>query len=65
MRMHFTELLELLRSQEGAEIKDMTLGDPASNFEFDEVAADLKLLMPSSRYEFSSSGRSEGSSSKY
>jgi hypothetical protein len=53
--MHFAELLLLLRSQEGTAIGEMEL---APRFTFDEVAADLRLLMPSSYYDYDSSSMS-------
>jgi hypothetical protein len=46
-RMQFSDLLHLLRSKEGKEIRNMELG---MTKEFDDAAADLQLLMPSSRY---------------
>jgi serine/threonine protein kinase len=57
-RMHFTELLLLLRSQDGTAIKEMELGSPATRFTFDEVAADIRLMMPSSHYDYDSSSMS-------
>jgi serine/threonine protein kinase len=51
-RLHFTDLLVMLKSRDGYAIKDMKLGLQDLEI-FDEVGADLKLLMPSSRYEFS------------
>jgi hypothetical protein len=53
--MQFKDLLVLLRSQEGTAIRDMELGSPASKFSFDEVAADIRLMMPSSQYDYESS----------
>jgi serine/threonine protein kinase len=49
-RMHFSELFELLKSKDGTAIKAMELGDSATGF--DEVEADLRLLMPSSQYQY-------------
>jgi hypothetical protein len=51
-RMHFAELLLLLRSQDGTAIREM---EPATRFTFHEVEADIRLLMPSSHYDFDSS----------
>jgi serine/threonine protein kinase len=52
-RMHFTDLIALLRSRDGEAIKEMELGIHGPEIGFDEVEADLRLLMPSSRYDFS------------
>jgi serine/threonine protein kinase len=52
-RNHFADLLALLRSTEGNAIKEMELGMQGSDLEFDEVEADLRLLMPSSHYVYS------------
>jgi hypothetical protein len=60
-RMHFTELLVLLRSREGISIRELELGSPASLHSFDEVAADIRLMMPSSQYSFKSNSISRGS----
>jgi hypothetical protein len=49
-RIQFKELLVLLRIQEGTEIRELELGNPASKYMFDEVAADMRLLIPSSKY---------------
>jgi hypothetical protein len=57
-RKQFTELLVLLRSQDGKKIGDLELGSPATRLTFDEVAADIRLLMPSSRYKYDSRGGS-------
>jgi serine/threonine protein kinase len=54
-RMQFMELLVLLRGQEGTAIRELELGNPASKYMFDEVAADLRLMMPSSQYKYDSS----------
>jgi hypothetical protein len=54
-RMHFTELLVLLRSQDGIEIGGFELGSPADKYTFDEVAADIRIMMPSSQYDYESS----------
>jgi serine/threonine protein kinase len=57
-RMNFTELLVLLRSHDGTAIGELELGSPADKYTFDEVAADIRLMMPSSHYDHeSSSGR--------
>jgi serine/threonine protein kinase len=63
-RIQFKELLVLLRSQEGTAIRELELGNPASKYTFDEVAADMRLMMPSSQYEYDSNvmGRSRSSS---
>jgi hypothetical protein len=56
----------LLRSQEGLKIRDLELGSPATRFTFDDVAADMRLMMPSSRYGYdSSSGISSEVESHY
>jgi serine/threonine protein kinase len=60
-RMQFTELLVLLRSREGISIRELELGSPASLHSFDEVAADIRLMMPSSQYSFKSNSISRGS----
>jgi serine/threonine protein kinase len=60
-RMHFTELLVLLRSREGISIRELELGSPALMHSFDEVAADIRLMMPSSQYSFKSNIVSRGS----
>jgi serine/threonine protein kinase len=57
-RMQFKELLVLLKSQEGAAIGDLELGSPTSKYIFDEVAADIRLMMPSSQYDYDSSSMS-------
>jgi serine/threonine protein kinase len=54
-RMQFKDLLILLTSQEGILIRDLELGSPATRFTFNEVAADIRLLMPSSQYKYDSS----------
>jgi serine/threonine protein kinase len=53
-RMQFVDLLVLLRSQEGIAIGELELGSPATNYMFDDVAADLRLMMPSSQYDYKS-----------
>jgi serine/threonine protein kinase len=53
-RIQFTDLLVLLRSQDGKKIRDYELGSPARRFLFDEVAADIRLMMPSSQYKYDS-----------
>jgi serine/threonine protein kinase len=53
-RIQFKELLVLLRSQEGTAIRELELGNPASKYTFDEVEADMRLLMPSSQYNYNS-----------
>jgi serine/threonine protein kinase len=47
-RIQFTELLALLRSEDGKVIGRMESG---SKYTFDEVEADIRLLLPSSKYE--------------
>jgi serine/threonine protein kinase len=54
-RKQFTDLLVLLRSQGGTEIGELELGSPASKYTFDEVAADIRLMMPSSQYGYDTS----------
>jgi hypothetical protein len=54
-RIQFTDLLELLRSQDGTAIRDLELGSPTAKYTFDEVAADIRLMMPSSLYDYDSS----------
>jgi serine/threonine protein kinase len=51
-RVQFTDLLVLLRSQDGRAIREMELGSPATRLNFDEVAADIRLMMPSSEYNY-------------
>jgi serine/threonine protein kinase len=62
-RIQFKELLVLLSSQEGTAIKELELGNPASKYMFDEVAADIRLMMPSSQYEYDSDVMSRSRSS--
>jgi serine/threonine protein kinase len=57
-RMQFKDLLVLLRSQDGIVIGKLELGSPATRFLFDEVAADIRLMMPSSQYVYESSSMS-------
>jgi hypothetical protein len=45
----------LLRSQDGTAIGELELGSPATKYTFDEVAADIRLMMPSSQYDYKSS----------
>jgi serine/threonine protein kinase len=54
-RVQFTDLLLLLRCQEGAAIVELELGSPDLKYTFDVVAADIRLMMPSSQYEYESS----------
>jgi hypothetical protein len=54
-RMQFKDLLGLLRSQEGIAIGELELGSPATQYMFDEVTADIRLMMPSSQYDSESS----------
>jgi serine/threonine protein kinase len=56
--MQFKDLLVLLRSQDGMAIGELELGSPASKYMFDEVAVDIRLLMPSSRYTYECSSTS-------
>jgi serine/threonine protein kinase len=51
-RMQFKDLLVLLRSQDGKAIRELEVG---SKITFDEVAADIRLMMPSSKYDYESS----------
>jgi hypothetical protein len=44
----------LLRSEDGNAIKEMELGSPATRHQFDEVAADIRVMMPSSQYKYDS-----------
>jgi hypothetical protein len=60
--MQFKDLLVLLRSQEGTAIGELELGSPASNFTFDEVAADIRHMMPSSQYNYESSSGNQSES---
>jgi serine/threonine protein kinase len=53
-RIQFKDLLVLLRSQDGISIGELELGSPASKYTFDEVAADMCLMMPSSQYSYDS-----------
>jgi serine/threonine protein kinase len=53
-RIHFTDLLAVLRNRDGNAIKEMTLGSPVTRLTFDAVAADIRLLMPSSKYDYDS-----------
>jgi serine/threonine protein kinase len=53
-RMQFKDLLVLLSSDDGSVIGDLELGSPAT-MTFDEVAADIRLMMPSSQYSYDSS----------
>jgi hypothetical protein len=53
--MHFTDLLVLLRSKDGTAIGELELGNTDSKYMFDEVEADMRLLMPSSKYFYDSS----------
>jgi serine/threonine protein kinase len=57
-RIQFKDLLVLLRSQEGIAIGELELGSPASRYTFDEVAADIRLMMPSSQYDYDCSSMS-------
>jgi hypothetical protein len=50
--MQFKDLLVLLASQEWTAIGELELGSPTSKYIFDEVAADIRLMMPSSKYEY-------------
>jgi serine/threonine protein kinase len=61
-RIQFKELLELLKSQDGVAIREMQLGTTGSRNVFDEVAADIRLLMPSSQYTYDSNIKSQISS---
>jgi hypothetical protein len=65
-RIQFKDFLVLLRSQDGLSIGELELGSPASKFKFDEVAADIRLMMPSSQYDYkSSSGNQSDVESHY
>jgi serine/threonine protein kinase len=57
-RLYFKDLLDLLRSQDGILIGELELGTPASKLTFDAVAADIRLMMPSSQYYYKSSSMS-------
>jgi serine/threonine protein kinase len=57
-RMQFKGLLVLLRSQDGTAIGELELGAPGSKYTFDEVAADIRVMMPSSQYAYNSSSTS-------
>jgi hypothetical protein len=54
-RIQFTDLIVLLRSEDGNAIKEMELGSPATRHKFDEIAADIRVMMPSSQYKYDSS----------
>jgi serine/threonine protein kinase len=54
-RMQFKDLLVLLRSKDGTAIGELELGNTDSKYMFDEVEADIRLLMPSSQYSYKSS----------
>jgi serine/threonine protein kinase len=43
--IQFKDLLVLLRSQDGIAIGELELGSPVSKFKFDEVAADIRLMI--------------------
>jgi hypothetical protein len=60
-RMHFKDLLILLRSREGTKIGALELGSPVSKSTFNEVAADIRLMMPSSQYSYKSNQSKESS----
>jgi serine/threonine protein kinase len=64
-RLQFKDLLILLRSQEGAAIGEMRLGSPTTIQDFDEVSADIRLMMPSSQYEYNSNIMSQLSSESF
>jgi serine/threonine protein kinase len=64
-RIQFTELLEILRSQDGKEMREMELGSPATRLRFDEVAADIRLMMPSSKYNYDISDSSRGNMNSF
>jgi serine/threonine protein kinase len=57
-RMQFKGLLLLLRSQDGMAIGELELGSPAAKYTFDEVAADIRFMMPSSQYVYESGSTS-------
>jgi serine/threonine protein kinase len=59
-RVQFKDLRVLLRSQEGNTIRELEMGSPATKHTFDEVAADIRLMMPSSQYDYESSSTSMG-----
>jgi serine/threonine protein kinase len=61
-RIQFKDLLVLLRSQDGISIGELELGSPASKYTFDEVAADIHLMMPSSQYDYESSSGNQSES---
>jgi serine/threonine protein kinase len=60
-RMQFKDLLILLRSQGGKEIKGLELGNPATKSTFNEVEADIRLMLPSSQYFYNSTVNSHQS----
>jgi hypothetical protein len=65
-RIQFEDLLIVLRSQGGIEIGEFELGSPATKYTFDEVAADIRIMMPSSQYDYeSSSGNQSDVESHY
>jgi serine/threonine protein kinase len=53
-RIQFADLLVLLRSEDGNAIKEMELGSPATRHQFEDVAADIREMMPSSQYKYDS-----------
>jgi hypothetical protein len=61
-RFQFSELLEVLRSNEGLAIARLKL-DMNAGIRFDDVAADIRLMMPSSRYDYGGSSSAAGESS--
>jgi hypothetical protein len=63
--MQFKDLLILLKSQEGILIGELDIGSPATRFTFDEVAADIRLMMPSSQYKYDSNSGSQLDESHY
>jgi serine/threonine protein kinase len=61
-RMQFKDLLVLLRSQDGITIGELELGSPAAKYTFDEVDADISLMMPSSQYDYEGSSGNQSES---
>jgi hypothetical protein len=64
-RMQFKYLLVLLRSQDGVAIEEMELGSPAAKYTFNEAAADIRLMMPSSQYDYESRSRYQSDGESY
>jgi serine/threonine protein kinase len=54
-RIQFKDLLVLLRSQDGISIGELEMGSSTTKHTFDEVGADIRLMMPSSQYGYDTS----------